>query len=166
METCPLQEGNAMASTMMMERMGMGMPGLGMGTGTMGGMAGQMMPGMMMVPRCTFKMEKVQGGMKITCTCDDPMAVSMVQNLCQMLQGGMCSCCCMMNGMMVCCCNMTMGMCTCEMTDKGCRVTCTSGDPKCAEMIQACCDCMSTMMKDGCTCCLMMNNTPVCCGTM
>jgi hypothetical protein len=25
---------------------------------------------------------------------------------------------------------------------------------------------MSTMMKDGCTCCLMMNNTPVCCGTM
>jgi hypothetical protein len=154
-----------MASTMMMERMGMGMPGMGMATGTMGGMSGQMVPGMMMVPRCTFKMEKYQGGMKITCTCDDPMAVSMVQNLCQMLQGGMCSCCCMMNGMMVCCCNMTMGICTCEMTDKGCRVTCTSGDPKCAEMIQCCCDCMSTMMKDGCTCCLMMNNTPVCCGT-
>jgi hypothetical protein len=25
---------------------------------------------------------------------------------------------------------------------------------------------MSTMLKDGCTCCVMMNNTPVCCGTM
>jgi hypothetical protein len=31
-------------------------------------------------------------------------------------------------------------------------------------MIQACCDCMATMLKDGCTCCLMMNNTPICCG--
>jgi hypothetical protein len=31
-------------------------------------------------------------------------------------------------------------------------------------MIQACCECMSTMMKDGCMCCVMMNNTPVCCG--
>jgi hypothetical protein len=25
---------------------------------------------------------------------------------------------------------------------------------------------MSTMLKDGCTCCVMMNNTPVCCGCM
>jgi hypothetical protein len=31
-------------------------------------------------------------------------------------------------------------------------------------MIQACCDCCATMMKCGCTCCLMMNGTPVCCG--
>jgi hypothetical protein len=30
-------------------------------------------------------------------------------------------------------------------------------------MIQACCDCMTAMMKDGCTCCLMMNDTPICC---
>jgi hypothetical protein len=30
-------------------------------------------------------------------------------------------------------------------------------------MIQACCDCLATMMKNGCTCCLLMNNTPVCC---
>ena len=57
--------------------------------------------------------------MKITCICDDPMACSMMQNLCTMLAGGMCSCCMMMNGMMVCCCNLTMGMCKCEMTDKG-----------------------------------------------
>ena len=43
----------------------------------------------------------------------------MMQNLCTMLAGGMCSCCCMMNGMMVCCCNLTMGMCKCEMTKDG-----------------------------------------------
>ena len=51
-----------------------------------------------------------------------------------------------------------------EMTDKGMCLTCVSGDSKCCEMIQACCDCMNCMMKAGCTCCVMMNNTPVCCG--
>jgi hypothetical protein len=30
-------------------------------------------------------------------------------------------------------------------------------------MIQACCECMNTMMTAGCTCCLMMNDMPVCC---
>jgi hypothetical protein len=30
-------------------------------------------------------------------------------------------------------------------------------------MIQSCCECMAGMMKAGCTCCLMMNGTPVCC---
>jgi hypothetical protein len=146
----------------------MGMPGMmtpGMGTTGMGPMTG--MPATanyMMVPRCTLKIDKVSGGMKIVCTCEDKMAASMVQNLCQMLQGGMCSCTCTMNGMMVCCCNFTMGMCKCDTTKDGVTFTCTSGDAKCAEMIQACCDCLSTMLKAGCTCCVMMNNTPVCCG--
>jgi hypothetical protein len=155
-------------SSMMMERTGMAMAGMSTGiAGTPGmGTAGTMpaTPNWMMVPRGTIKVEKCQGGMKITCSCDDKMAASMVQNLCSMLQGGMCSCCCMMNGMVVCCCNLTMGMCKCDMTDKGCTVTCTSGDPKCCAMIQACCDCLACMLKDGCTCCMMMNNTPVCCG--
>src|SRR5436190_2920125 len=71
----------------------------------------------LMVPHCTFKMERVAGGMKITCASDDKMACSMMQNLCKMLVGGMCSCCMYMNGVMVCCCNLTMGMCKCEMTD-------------------------------------------------
>ena len=155
-----------------MERMGMGMSGMGMpgmglpmgaGMGPMGGMSAPAMPAMMMVPRCTMKMEKVQGGMKITCICDDQAAKGMLQNLCTALQGGMCTCCLTMNGMMVCCCNLMMGMCKCDMTDKGCTMTCTSGDVKCGEMLQACCDCMSTMMKDGCSCCMMMNGTPVCC---
>src|SRR5262249_10857541 len=104
------------------------------------------------------------GGMKVVCVCDDPMARSMVHNLCTMLAGGMCSCCVLLNGMTVCCCNFTMGLCKCEMTDKGVTFTCTSGDPKCAEMIQACCDCIASMCNAGGPCCLMMNNPPVCCG--
>ncbi len=152
-------------TSVMMERTGMGMPGMGaMGAPGMAGAGTEVRPSWMMVPRCTFKFEKVTGGMKLTCTCEDQTAAGMVQNLCSMLAGGMCSCCMMMNGMVCCCCNFTMGICKCEMTPKGCTVTCTSGDGKCAEMIQACCDCLSTMLKDGCTCCLMMNNTPVCCG--
>ncbi|WP_406694439.1 hypothetical protein V5E97_25525 [Singulisphaera sp. Ch08] len=154
--------------TAMMERMGMTAPTTsmpGMGAGMMGSPSA--MPtgmNMMMVPRCTIKMEKCPGGMKITCSCDDKMACSMMQSLCTMLAGGMVSCCMMMNGMMVCSCNLMMGMCKCEMTEDGCCITCTSGDEACAAMIQACCDCCATMMKAGCTCCVMMNGTPVCCG--
>ena len=157
-----------MSSTMMMERTGMGMPGVGvpgMGVPTMGGAtATPASAGYVMVPRCTVKMEKCTGGMKLTCTCDDPMACSMMQNLCTMLAGGMCSCCMILNGVTVCTCCLTMGLCKCELTEMGCCITCTSGDPKCCEMIQACCDCMCCMLKDGCTCCVMMNNTPVACG--
>lgn len=157
-----------MSTAMMMERSGIGMPGMGTPGMAMPGMTGpsNMPAGMnwMMVPRCTFKMEKCTGGMKINCWCEDKLATSMLQNLCTMLAGGMCTCCMTMNGMMVCCCNLTMGLCKCDMTKEGVCVTCTSGDAKCGEMIQACCDCMATMLKDGCTCCLMMNNSPVCCG--
>jgi hypothetical protein len=153
-------------ATMMMERTGMGMPGMGMpgmSTPSMGAPA--VMPATtMMVPRCTLKLEKSQGGMKVHCSSEDKVGASMVQNLCTMLAGGMCTCCCLMNGMVVCCCNLTMGMCKCDMTKDGVIITCTSGDPKCSEMIQACCECLACMMKDGCTCCVLMNNTPVCCG--
>lgn len=151
-----------MSPTMMMERPGMTMPGM---NPTTAGGTGSMptMSNWLMVPRCTMKMEKCTGGMKMTCSCGDAQACAMMQNLCQMLAGGMVSCCMMMNGMMVCCCNLTMGMCKVEMTKDGCCVTCTSGDKACCDMIQACCDCMTTMMKSGCTCCMMMNNTPVCC---
>jgi hypothetical protein len=152
-----------MSGTMMMERVGMGtphqhMPGLG---------APSTVPAStnwLMVPKCTFKVERCNGGMKIVCSCDDKMACSMVQNLCTMLAGGMCTCCCMINGMCVCTCNFTMGHCKCDMTKDGCCLTCTSGDAKCCEMIQACCDCLACCLKAGCTCCLMLNGTPVCCG--
>jgi hypothetical protein len=159
-----LQEGVEMNSVMM-ERTGMGPVGMGgVGTATMPGVGVPAQANMMMVPRGTFKFEKCQGGMKVTCICDDTMARSMVQNLCQMLAGGMCGCCVMLNGMTVCHYNFTMGLCKCETTDKGCTVTCTSGDAKCCEMIQACCDCLTTMAKSGSTCCLLLNNNPVCCG--
>jgi hypothetical protein len=153
-----------MTSAMMMERTAMGMPG-------MAGMGAAGAPGTMptaanwlMVPRCTVKMEKCQGGMKINCSSTDPMGCAMIQNLCNTMAGGMCSCCAMCNGMMVCCCNLTMGLCKCETTKDGVCLTCTSGDAKCCEMIQSCCECVSAMMKAGCTCCIMMNNTPICCG--
>jgi len=156
-----------MSSAMMMERTGMTMPGMmgSMGTAPMTGPAASM-SGMnfMMVPRCTFKVERTDKGMKITCSCSDKMACTMMQNLCTALAGGMCSYCVMMNGMMVYSCNLTMGMCKCETTKDGVSLTCTSGDKACCDMIQACCDCLATMLKSGCTCCMMMNNTPVCCG--
>jgi hypothetical protein len=141
----------------------------GMMQGAMpGGMAAPMAGGSptmscAMVPRCTMKFEKCQGGMRMVCTCEDKVACGMLQNLCTMASGGMCSVCCMMNGMTVCCCNLTMGMCKCDMTKEGVTITCMSGDKECCAMIQACCDCMNTMMSAGCTCCIMMNNTPVCC---
>jgi len=68
-----------------------------------------------------------------------------------------------MNGMTVCCCKLMLGTCHCEMTAKGCVMTCTSGDAKCCERIQACWDCVHTMLNYGCTCCMMMNNTPFAC---
>jgi len=149
---------NAMMSPTMTGMPGMMTPGM---TTMPGGMPAMTMP---MVPRCTIKMEKCTGGMKILCSCEDKVAASALQNLCAAMAGTMCSCCCMMNGMMMCCCNLAMGMCKCEMTKDGVCITCTSGDKDCCAMIQACCDCMNTMMHSGCTCSVMMNNMPVCCG--
>src|SRR5262245_30588719 len=119
----------------------------------------------MMVPRCTFKVEKSAGGFKVTCTCEDKVAASMVHNLCRMLAGGMCSWCVLCNGMTVCAFAPTVGVCKFEYTDRGVCVTCTSGDPACGAMLQACCDCLTCTTGAGCTCCFLINNTPVCCGT-
>ncbi|MCC6420939.1 MAG: hypothetical protein IT429_22110 [Gemmataceae bacterium] len=119
----------------------------------------------MMVPRCTFKVEKCQGGFKITCCCDDKVAASMVQHLCSMLAGGTPTCCVMLNGMTVCTISPTMGLCKYECVENGVCVTCTSGDAACGAMLQSCCDCLSCLTTSGCTCCFMINNTPVCCGT-
>jgi hypothetical protein len=117
------------------------------------------------VPRCAFKVEKCPGGFKMTCACEDKTAAAMVQNLCAMLAGGLCSCCATFNGLTVCCYNFTMTTCRFENTTDGVCVTCTSGDPACGAMAQACCDCLVSMLDSGCTCCLLVNNTPICCGT-
>jgi len=157
-----------MSSTLMMERTGMAMPGMGvpgLGTPTVGTPTGVPVgTNWMMVPRCTFKVEKCTGGVKFTCYTDDKMACSMVQNLCTMLAGGMCSCCVMFNGMTVCYYNLTTGICKCEPTDQGVCFTCTSGDPECCKMIQSYGECISTCLEAGCTCCFLLNSTPVCCG--
>ncbi|MFM7151767.1 MAG: hypothetical protein ACKO23_18220 [Gemmataceae bacterium] len=152
-----------MTSTMMMERTAMGVQGMP-GIPTPGVGVPAVSSNWMVVPRCTYRFEKVANGVRITCVCDDPTAKSMMQNLCTALMGGLCSVCCTMNGVTVCTCNLTMGICKVEMTDCGCCITCTSGDKHCCEMIQSCCDCISTMCSAGCTCTVLLNNTPVCCG--
>jgi hypothetical protein len=157
-----------MSSALMMERSGIGMPGLGvpgMSASPMSTPAGgPVSASYLMVPRCTIKLEKCSGGLKLTCICEDKVSSSMVQNLCTMLQGGLCSCCCMLNGMVVSSCNLTMGLCKVEPTDQGVCITCTSGDAQCGQMIQACCEQISCLLDSGCTCCVLMNNTPICCG--
>ena len=151
-------------SHMMMERGTMNMPQMhGTGMATMP-MTPPMGSQWLMIPRCTMKMEKCTGGMKITCTCEDKAACTMMQQLCTMMTGGMVSCWMMMNGMPVCTCCLTMGMCRCEMMKDGVCITCTSGDKACTDMIQACCESMTVMLKSGCCCTMMINNNPICCG--
>jgi hypothetical protein len=151
------------STTMTESTMGSNMTGM-MGMSPMGGMSmPSAMSNMMMIPRCTMKMEKCEGGMMVMCSSTDEMAVGMMQNLCNMMSGGMTSMCMMMNGMMVMNCCMTMGMCKMEMTSNGMTMTWTSGDATVCKMIQECCDCMMCMMEGGCTCCMCMNNMPVCC---
>jgi hypothetical protein len=147
-----------MTSTMMMDRTNV--------QGTTPTMPGMGQPGtnFLMVPRCTYKFEKTKDGIKVVCLCEDPMARSMMQNLCTALLGGMCTCVCTLNGVNVCTVNLTMGLTRCEMTDTGCTITCTTGDEMCCKMIQSCCDCLMTLCNAGCTCCVLINNTPICCG--
>lgn len=152
-------------TTMMMDK---GMVGI-MGGAMPGATAPSMMPGatagMCMVTRCTIKVEKCTGGMKIHCKCDDEMSTAMLQSMCKMMAGGMCSCCCMMNGMVMCQCNLCMCKCECTNTKQGVCFSCTSGDKACCDMCQACCDCMEHCMQAGCMCCVCLNGMPVCCGT-
>src|SRR5437016_4983633 len=73
-------------SSTLMERTGMAVPGMGVPGmvspgATSGGVSYQM------VPRCTFKVERCQDGMKVSCVCDDQLACSTMQNLCSVLAG-------------------------------------------------------------------------------
>jgi hypothetical protein len=109
--------------------------------------------------------EKCTGGFKIQCRCEDEVACGTLQNLCRMLCDGMCSCYSTWNGICISQCNLTCGTCKCEYTKDGCCISCISGDKACAAMLQACCECLSTCSKSGCSCYICFNNTPVCCGT-
>lgn len=120
-------------------------------------------PNMVMVPRCTMKVEKCTNGVKIHCICEDATSSTMLQNLCTMLAGGICSFYCTSNGIVVCNFNLTIGTCKVEKTREGCCITCTSGDKACCELIQACCDCLCACLANGCACCVVLGGTPVCC---
>lgn len=156
-----------MSSTVWMERTGAAGPMAGFPSSwTPGATAGAGMAPMnyVVVPKCTFKVEKTADGCKINCICEDKQSCSVVQNLCSMLAGGMCSVGIMMNGMPICNMNFAMCCCTCENTKDGVCITCMSGDKNCCKMIQSCCECMMSCLEAGCTCCVCFNNTPVCCG--
>jgi hypothetical protein len=116
------------------------------------------------VPRCTFKVERCDGGFKVNCVCDDTASCSVMQNLCMALTGGLCCCNVTYNGMTVCSYNFTMGLCRWETTDKGLCFYCTTGDPRCCTTLQTWCDCMNSMLAAGCQCCFYISNTPLCCG--
>jgi hypothetical protein len=117
----------------------------------------------LMLPRCTLKVEKQKDGCKILCSCEDQVATYMLQNLCRMLEGGVCGFTCQLNGQNCCTCSLSCGHCSIELTKEGCSITCTSGDQKCCELIQKCCDCLKCCLDCGCTCCITINNTPICC---
>lgn len=155
-------------ATSVKERSSVGLPGIGsphfcpppaaLSSGT------QLGTNMFLLPRCTIRAEKCKGGFKLCCDCEDEVACSMLQNLCQMLEGGLCGCCCLQNGIAVCTCSFCCGTCKCENTADGVCITCTSGDAKCCEILQGCCDCICCCLEAGCTCCVTINGTPVCCG--
>ncbi|HKI38622.1 MAG TPA: hypothetical protein VKA46_42635 [Gemmataceae bacterium] len=155
-----------MTSTMMVERTATGLPGVGYpGTGGMPyGTPTAQGASYLMVPRCTLRFEKCQGGLKVHCTSEDRTACGVVQNLCAALAGGLVSCCAQFNGLTVYTCNFVTGLCRCETTEDGVCLSCTSGDAKCGEILQAFCDCLSCLIEAGCTCSVLINNTPVCCG--
>lgn len=151
-----------MSSTMYLERTGNGGQSCG-ATTTMGGFAG-IQPGWCLTPRCELQIEKCQGGMKINCCCDDDAACGILQNLCKMLSGGLCTICCTFNGIIIGQYNLACGACKCDYTDDGVVITCTSGDKACGKMIQACCECIGSLLESGCCGQISFNNTAVCCG--
>lgn len=155
-----------MSSAMLTERFGNALSQWGapsVGTPTIpAGFPGT--PNCFVVPRCEMTVEKCPTGCKIICKCPDEVACGSLQNLCNMLAGGLCSCACTYNGIPCCQFSWCCGRCTCEATTDGVCITCHSGDKECCQMIQACCDCLATCLKAGCCCYLSFNNTPVCCG--
>jgi hypothetical protein len=157
-----------MSSAVMTERLSRGAFATGGAPGAFPGVAAPIVaptPNVCVVPRCDLKFEKCKGGFKLHCECADQVACATLQNLCQALCDGMCSCSCSWNGVQVCNISLCCGHTKVENTKNGCCITCISGDTKCCEMLQACCDCLECCCKSGCCCYVCFGNTPCCCGT-
>ena len=117
----------------------------------------------MMVPCANMIMEKCERGMMVKFMANDENSKMMINNLCNMLNGGMVSMNMMMNGMTMMNCNMVMGMCNCEINEEGINMMWTSEDNMVCNMISECCNSIMSMMECNCTAVMCMNNVPVCC---
>lgn len=133
---------------------------------TFSGVSPQYAPGnrMVMMPRCTMRFEKCDGGFKIHCCCEDQADCATLQELCNLSSDGLCSCCCTKNGIPCCQVFLCWGTVKCELTKDGCCITCTSGDKGCCDMLQACCDCLDRCLHQGCCCYVAFGGTTICCG--
>ena len=128
-------------------------------------------PDMSEAVKCEFMFEKCQGGFCIRCCCDENSDCAELQCLCQALcdcqtqRDGNCTCCCVKDGKQICNFNLCCSQCTCEATSDGCRITCTSDDSECCEMLEACCDCLECCCQNGCCCYVCFGNKCGCYGT-
>jgi hypothetical protein len=122
-------------------------------------------PATLMVPRCTFEVEKCKGGMKVTCSCDDKVAFGMLATLCLMLQGGTAGFYGLLNGMTLYY-FQVLGSGKYEQGDGWVCFTFTSTEPGGIRMLQDTCDHLLSLLRSGLTCWLTMNNTAVCAGQM
>src|SRR5262245_16876177 len=95
------------------------------------------------VKQCTLRFEKCKGGFKICCCCNEQGECPEFQDLCRTLCDDNATCVCTRDGIQICSFNLCAAGCECDckFTDDGCCITCTSCDPLCCEMLQACCDC-------------------------
>jgi hypothetical protein len=115
------------------------------------------------ITHCALKFDKCPGGMKLTCSCADKESCSQVQSLSRVPLTGVLGFGCMLHGMPLFSCNFSLAICKSDNIKNGVRLTCTSGDKDYCEMIRACSDCITSLLKLGGICYVMVGNTPVCC---
>ena len=115
--------------------------------------------------QCTLQFEKCKGGFRIECCCDDAACCADLKALCESICDTCCSCCCTINGKQVCNIEICCDSCECKQIDNRCRITFTSKDNHCCQVLQKCCDCLEACCKAGCCCAISFGSTCVCCGT-
>jgi hypothetical protein len=114
------------------------------------------------LPCCTIRMEECRGGCKIYCTTDDEAACTMLQELCNTLEGSACCIRCMRDGEMCCECRFDCCDCTCQPLMNGVCLYCSTGDKAHMEMVQAMCKCLCCCCETGCECVVCLGTTSIC----